>query len=88
MSAQCTHLDQTNEVTPNAEGCAKCLTTGDTWVNLRLCLVCGNVGCCDDSKNKHATGHFHDSSHPVMRSFEPDEDWMWCFIDEVDPSAA
>jgi hypothetical protein len=52
---QCTHLDQINDVTPSAEGCEECLQMGDTWVHLRESLVCGHVGCCDSSKNKHVT---------------------------------
>jgi uncharacterized UBP type Zn finger protein len=56
---------------------------GDDWVHLRLCLSCGHVGCCDSSKNRHATRHFHASRHPVMKSFEPGEDWAWCYEDEV-----
>lgn len=76
MSAKCTHLDQIQEVTVQSpEGCAECLASGDSWVHLRLCLVCGHVGCCDSSKNKHATRHFHDTSHPIMKSFEPGEEW-------------
>ena len=79
----CSHFDLVQDVTPNAEGCAECLAMGDEWVNLRLCLICGNVGCCDDSKNTHATKHFHSSGHPVMKSFQPGEDWTWCYVDEV-----
>ena len=56
---------------------------GDTWVHLRLCRTCGHVGCCDDSKNKHATKHYRALEHPVIRSFQPGEDWTWCYIDEV-----
>jgi uncharacterized UBP type Zn finger protein len=56
---------------------------GDLWVHLRMCLVCGNVACCDDSKNKHATKHFHSTTHPVMRSIEPGEKWGWCYVDET-----
>ena len=56
---------------------------GDSWVHLRLCLICGHVGCCDKSKNKHATGHFHSTGHPIIESFEPGEDWRWCYIDAV-----
>ena len=56
---------------------------GDVWVHLRLCLTCGHVGCCDTSKNKHATKHFHQTQHPIMRSFEPGEGWGWCYVDEV-----
>jgi uncharacterized UBP type Zn finger protein len=65
------------------KGCPECIAMGDTWVHLRECLVCGHVGCCDSSKNKHATRHFHSSQHPVMRSVEPGEEWGWCFVDEV-----
>ena len=71
---KCTHLDQIQEVTPNGEGCLECLELGDTWVHLRLCLICGNVRCCDNSKNKHATMHFHSTGHPIIKSFEPGED--------------
>jgi uncharacterized UBP type Zn finger protein len=52
-------------------------------VHLRLCLTCGHVGCCDDSPGRHATGHFHGSGHPLIRSFEPGEDWGWCYVDQV-----
>ena len=65
------------------KGCEECLASGDTWVHLRLCLECGHVGCCDSSKNKHATKHFHQTKHPIVRSFEPGEDWRWCYVDEV-----
>jgi uncharacterized UBP type Zn finger protein len=68
---------------PNADGCEECLKIGDPWVHLRLCLGCGHVGCCDQSKNKHATKHFHATGHPLIRSDEPGEDWLWCYIDEV-----
>ena len=64
------------------KGCEECLAKGDTWVHLRLCLQCGHVGCCDSSKNKHATKHFHATKHPVIRSFEPGERWLWCYVDE------
>jgi uncharacterized UBP type Zn finger protein len=83
MSEACTHLDQIKDVTPSANGCEDCLRTGDTWVHLRLCLTCGHVGCCDSSPNKHATKHFHATSHPIMKSFQPGEEWGWCFVDEV-----
>jgi len=59
------------------------LLSGDTWVHLRLCEQCGHVGCCDDSKNKHATKHFRATQHPVIRSFQPDENWKWCYVDEA-----
>ena len=84
MSVPCTHLDQIRDVNPKTpNGCEECLQIGDTWVHLRLCLICGHVGCCDSSKNKHATKHFHATDHPLVQSFEPGEDWLWCYVDEV-----
>jgi uncharacterized UBP type Zn finger protein len=79
----CTHLDQIADVEPSAEDCEECLQTGDTWVHLRECMSCGHVGCCDSSKNKHATKHFHATDHPLIQSFQPGEDWIWCYVDEV-----
>lgn len=78
----CSHLDQIRSVFPSAAGCEECLRIGDEWVHLRLCLTCGHVGCCDSSKNKHATAHFHETEHPMMRSLEVFDDWAWCFVDE------
>lgn len=81
----CSHLDQIKkDVSANSDGCEECLKIGSWWVHLRLCLSCGHVGCCDQSPNKHATKHFHSSKHPVMRSYEPGEDWGWCYADEVE----
>lgn len=82
-SATCTHLDMVRSVEPSAQGCEDCLRIGDTWVHLRECLTCGHVGCCDDSKNRHATAHWHADDHPLIRSFEPGEAWAWCYVDEV-----
>jgi len=79
---KCTHLDTIVEVVPSGDGCLECLQMGDNWVHLRLCLTCGHVGCCDNSKNKHATKHFKETGHPIIKSFEPGEDWMWCYVDE------
>ena len=80
----CTHLDQINsDVVPSANGCEECLKMGSAWVHLRLCLTCGHVGCCDSSPNRHATKHFHATGHPIVRSFQPGEEWAWCYVDEV-----
>jgi len=82
--ASCPHVAKLDRhIKPKSDGCLECLATGDTWVHLRLCMRCGHVGCCDDSKNKHATKHFHATKHPIIRSLEPGERWGWCFIDEV-----
>jgi uncharacterized UBP type Zn finger protein len=81
--ASCNHLNEIEAVTPHTQGCEECLKTGDAWVHLRLCLSCGHVGCCDSSPNRHATAHFHSSHHPVVQSFQPDEDWMYCYEDDI-----
>ncbi|MDP9151401.1 MAG: UBP-type zinc finger domain-containing protein [Myxococcota bacterium] len=78
----CAHENQIREVTPHTKGCEECLKEGEFWVHLRLCLSCGHVGCCDSSKNKHATKHFEKTRHPIIRSFEPGEGWRWCYLDE------
>jgi uncharacterized UBP type Zn finger protein len=83
MTKGCTHRSEIHDVKPSAKGCEDCLKTGDRWVHLRLCLSCGHVGCCDDSKNKHASAHYRAVHHPIIRSFEPGEDWMWCYVDNV-----
>ncbi len=80
---KCTHLDQIQDVAPRTRGCEECLKAGTTWVHLRMCLECGHVGCCDSSQGKHATGHFRETQHPLMRSIEPGETWGWCFVDQL-----
>ena len=75
--AVCTHLDQiaVRELPASVDGCEDCLRTGGKWLHLRICLICGHVGCCDDSPNRHASAHAHATSHPIIRSLEPGEDW-------------
>jgi len=80
----CTHLDTIRPVTPSADGCEDCLKIGARWMHLRLCLACGHVGCCDSSPNRHASKHAAATSHPLVQSFEPGEDWIWCYVDEVE----
>ncbi len=81
--AACTYLDQVHPVTPQSDGCAECLLSGSAWVHLRMCLVCGHVGCCDSSAGKHATRHFEATEHPVMRSIEKGDHWGWCYLDQM-----
>jgi uncharacterized UBP type Zn finger protein len=83
MAVRCTHLRFVETDQPNSSGCEECLAMGDTWVHLRLCRACGHVGCCDSSKNKHATKHFNATRHPIMSSLEPGEDWSWCYVDQL-----
>jgi monovalent cation/hydrogen antiporter len=76
--------DAQGEVDANTPGvCEECVRDGGQWVHLRLCLACGHVGCCDSSPARHATAHFHESAHPVIRSAEPGESWRWCFVHEL-----
>jgi uncharacterized UBP type Zn finger protein len=82
MSTPCRHLGEIHVTTTTTHVCPQCAEKGDRWVHLRMCLACGQVGCCDSSKNQHATKHFHASHHPVMRSIEPHEAWVWCYVDE------
>ena len=83
MSDTCTHLDQVAEVEPSGAGCAACLRIDGRWVHLRVCMSCGEVGCCDSSPNRHATAHHHETGHPIVQSYEPGEDWWWCYDDEL-----
>src|SRR5687767_9231373 len=79
-------LTRRHPPTPSSDGCEDCLRLGPDarWVHLRLCMTCGHVGCCDSSPNRHATAHWREQpDHPLVRSFEPGEDWWWCFVDEL-----
>lgn len=80
---ECAHIAAATDREPKTpDGCEECLKLGDDWVHLRVCLTCGQVGCCDSSKNKHATKHYRRSRHPVIRSFEPGESWRYCYPDD------
>ncbi|UJA20357.1 UBP-type zinc finger domain-containing protein [Thermoleophilia bacterium SCSIO 60948] len=85
MTQRCTHLDHVHvtELPASVAGCEDCLRIGSPWLHLRICLECGHVGCCDDSPNRHATAHATQTTHPIMRSLEPGEDWAWCFVDRL-----
>jgi uncharacterized UBP type Zn finger protein len=82
--AVCTHIDQIEDPNPSSTGCEDCIAAGRRdWVHLRVCQTCGHVGCCDSSPARHATAHFRAVSHPVVRSYEPGEDWYWCYVDDL-----
>jgi hypothetical protein len=85
MNATCTHLDQITrfDLPEPLEGCAECLAMGSSWVHLRMCQSCGQIGCCDSSPNQHASKHARASGHAIARSAEPGEEWSWCYVDEV-----
>jgi uncharacterized UBP type Zn finger protein len=71
------------DVTPSANGCEKCLKSGDSWVNLRICLICGHVGCCNSSPNQHARKHYNETGHPIIKSFQPGENWKYCWVHDL-----
>ncbi|GAA5148318.1 MFS transporter [Pseudonocardia eucalypti] len=82
--ASCAHLEQIADIPPDTpDGCEECLRDGTRWVHLRKCLHCGHVGCCDDSPQRHATAHWEQTEHPVVRSYQPGETWAWCYPDEA-----
>jgi uncharacterized UBP type Zn finger protein len=84
MAQKCTHLSGIEFTQTDKDYCEDCVKTGDTWVHLRMCLACGRVGCCDSSPNKHATKHYRGTTHPLVRSVEPGEAWIWCYVDEME----
>lgn len=79
--AACTHLTEIKITNTDEHVCEDCIKVGDSWLHLRMCLSCGHVGCCDSSRNKHARKHFHRIGYPLIRSIEPGERWIWCYID-------
>jgi uncharacterized UBP type Zn finger protein len=80
----CAHRSQIKDPPARTPGgCEECLASGGRWVQLRLCRVCGHVGCCDSSQGQHATRHYRDTGHAVMRSFEPGQGWSWCYLDSA-----
>jgi uncharacterized UBP type Zn finger protein len=83
VARTCSHLGQIAVTSTEQNVCAECVQLGDSWVHLRLCLVCGHVGCCDSSRNRHATRHYQHTAHPLVRSMEPGERWVWCYADET-----
>jgi uncharacterized UBP type Zn finger protein len=83
VSDDCTHLDSIEVTEPTRHVCDECVKSGGHWLHLRMCLSCGHMGCCDASPNRHATKHFGATKHPLIRSAEPGESWVWCYVDEL-----
>ena len=80
----CPHIEAITSVKqPEIRECAECVKIGDSWVHLRTCQQCGATLCCDSSPNRHASKHAAGTDHPLIRSLEPGEQWVWCFTDEV-----
>ena len=82
MTRFCDHLETDLQLHPPLDVCSSCTEIGATWVHLRQCLTCARTSCCDLSPNRHATSHFHETGHPMIRSAEPGEDWRWCYPDD------
>ena len=89
MNEHCEHFSQLSQVAPKTSGCEECMALGDSWNELRVCLTCGHVGCCEDSQHAHALNHFKATGHPIIAPLERGETWSWCYIDrryfELDP---
>ena len=83
MTPNCTHLDGIRVLQTTKRYCEDCAKLGHPWVHLRLCMSCGHVACCDSSPNRHASAHYHATGHPLVRSIEPGESWIWCYRDEM-----
>jgi CPA2 family monovalent cation:H+ antiporter-2 len=82
-SKLCTHTGETREVSYAEPVCPECVAKGDQWVQLRICMICGHVGCCDSSKNRHARAHYQSSGHPIIKTIEAGPDWAWCYPDNT-----
>ena len=83
MAHECSHTGEIHKVTPSARGCEECLKIHSRWVHLRLCRICGHVGCCDSSPHRHAPKHFHATGHPIVEGYDPPEGWACCYVDKV-----
>lgn len=83
MEAPCKHINEIKNPEPSGPGCVECLASDSWWVHLRRCMICGHIGCCDSSENKHASSHAQKTGHLIVQSYEPGEDWLWCYLDEV-----
>lgn len=79
----CQHFETGIVVAAPLEVCETCVEIGSTWYHLRQCLTCSRTLCCDNSPNRHMSGHYQAVGHPMMRSAQPGEDWRWCFPDEL-----
>jgi hypothetical protein len=78
----CRHLDRITDVSPGLEVCETCIEVGGVWKTLRQCLVCGRTTCCNSSPGRHATRHFRETGHELIRTLEEGQDWSWCYACE------
>jgi len=81
VSERCEHFSEIRPVAARTRGCEQCVALGSQWTELRVCLTCGHVGCCEDSKHAHALAHFNATGHPMIASLERGQSWGWCYVD-------
>jgi hypothetical protein len=79
----CSHVDLVQVTEPTTDVCEQCVASGDVWPALRMCLICGFVGCCDTSKHRHMAKHYEETGHPIFRSIRNEERWVWCYADDA-----
>ena len=75
----CEHFASAHDVRARTRGCEECLRLRAPWTQLRICLTCGHVGCCEDSPYAHALVHHQETGHPIIASLERGEAWTWCY---------
>lgn len=80
MHEECLHQDSAEPALPQSETCEECVKEGEEWAQLRMCVVCGHVGCCDASWGRHARQHFEETGHAVIKSIQPGHNWSWCYV--------
>jgi uncharacterized UBP type Zn finger protein len=83
VTTLCEHLENVIDTPPSSTVCDQCVAMGSRWVHLRACMTCGQVGCCDQSPNRHARKHWEEHTHQVARSIEPGETWKYCYADDM-----
>jgi hypothetical protein len=83
MNEGCEHVDEIKNASPTGPGCVECMANNGRWVHLRRCATCGHIGCCDSSPGRHSRKHAHSAHHPIIQSYEPGEDWLYCFVDDL-----
>jgi uncharacterized UBP type Zn finger protein len=81
VTDRCQHFEDIQQVEAQSDRCQGCHALGATWTELRVCLTCGYVGCCEDSPHQHAQRHFETTGHPMIASLERGETWGWCYVD-------
>jgi uncharacterized UBP type Zn finger protein len=82
----CSHLEMVKTLQAQSQVCEQCVAMGDSWPDLRMCMTCGHVGCCDEAKNRHAFKHFKETGHPIVGPVAESgklPSWMWCYVDEA-----